>query len=271
MMKTTLVVMAAGMGSRFGGLKQIEPIGKNGEVIIDYSAYDAIKAGFDKIVFIIKKEIENDFKKVVGDRITTKIDVEYVYQESPMGRSKPYGTAHAILCCKDVVKTPFAVINADDFYGATAFEVIHNHLTTSTDYAMVGFALENTVTENGTVARGICDVVNGYLTNVKEYTAIPKDNDFPKDTIVSMNMWGFTPSIFDELSIGFENFLNTANLEKDEYFIPSVVDDIIKKGKAKVRVLKTPEKWYGVTYKQDKDDVVSAINRMTKEGKYEGI
>ena len=271
MIKTTLVVMAAGMGSRFGGLKQIEPIGKNGEVIIDYSAYDAIKAGFDKIVFIIKKEIENDFKRIVGDRIATKIDVEYVYQESPEGRSKPYGTAHAILCCKDVVKTPFVVINADDFYGAIAFKVIHNHLINSTDYAMVGFELENTVTENGTVARGVCEVVDGYLTNVREHTAIPKNNDFPKNTIVSMNMWGFIPSIFDELSIGFENFLNTSNLEKDEYFIPSVVDSIIKKGKAKVRVLTTPDKWYGVTYKEDKDDVVKAINQMTKEGKYEGI
>jgi len=270
-MKTTLVVMAAGMGSRFGGLKQIEPIGKSGEVIIDYSAYDAIKAGFDKIVFIIKKDIESDFKRIVGDRIATKIDVEYVYQESPEGRSKPYGTAHAILCCRDVVKTPFAVINADDFYGATAFDVIHNHLTTSNDYAMVGFALENTVTENGTVARGVCEIVDGYLTDVKEHTAISKDNDFPKDTIVSMNMWGFTPCIFDELSIGFEYFLKTANLEKDEYFIPSVVDSMIKNGKAKVRVLTTPDKWYGVTYRDDKYDIVKAINKMTKEGKYEGI
>ncbi len=267
----TLVVMAAGMGSRFGGLKQLEPIGKNGEVIIDYSIYDAIKAGFNKVVFVIKKEIEEDFKRIVGDRISKKIHVEYVFQETPPHRKKPYGTGDAILCCKNAVHEPFAVINADDYYGADGFRKIYDYLVNGTDYAMVGFMLENTLTENGTVSRGVCKVENGFLTDVTEHTSIAKDNEFPKGTIVSMNMWGLRPDIFGYLQKDFDEFLKTANIEKDEFFIPSVIDKLIKNGTVKVKVLTSHDKWYGVTYKEDKESVVRAINKMTEEGMYAGL
>ncbi len=270
--QTALVVMAAGMGSRFGGLKQLEPIGKNGEVIIDYSIYDAIKAGFNKVVFVIKKEIEEDFKRIVGDRIAKKIKVEYVFQEIPSHRKKPYGTGDAILCCKDVVKEPFVVINADDYYGADAFHKIHDYLVSSDDdYAMVAFMLENTLTENGTVARGICDVKDGYLTTVTEHTSIAMDNDFPEGTIVSMNMWGLRQNIFAELEKQFADFLKTANIEKDEFYIPGVIDNLIKNGKIKVKVLESADRWYGVTYKEDKESVVNAINKLTEDGLYDEL
>lgn len=271
MKEVSLVVMAAGMGSRFGGLKQLEPIGKNGEVIIDYSVYDAIKAGFNKVVFIIKKEIEEDFKRIAGDRISEKIKTEYVFQETPPHRKKPYGTAQAILCCKDVVNGPFAVINADDYYDRTAFVEMYKHLSTSSDYSMVGYYLHNTLTENGTVARGVCDVKDGYLADVTEHTSIAAENDFTKDTIVSMNLWGLQPDIFAELEAQFETFKQTADISKDEFFIPTVIDNMIKKGQIKVKVINSPDKWYGVTYKEDKAAVCAAIEKMTEEGKYNGI
>lgn len=300
MIKPTLVIMAAGMGSRYGGLKQIEPVGPNGEIIMDYSIYDALKANFGKVVFIIKKEIEEAFKQTIGDRISSIIDTAYVYQEVaayipsnysiPEGRVKPWGTAHAVLCCKDVVDTPFAVINADDFYGSTSFEEIGKYLSGVKDngdiynYAMIGFQLENTLTEHGTVARGVCNVDSkNYLVDITERTKIKKFGNeakytedgenwisILKESTVSMNTWGFTPSIFKELEAGFTKFLeeNEANILKAEYFIPSVVDSLIKGEKAKVKVLKSKEQWYGVTYKEDKPMVHEAINKLIKFGIY---
>ena len=269
--KTALVVMAAGMGSRFGGLKQLEPIGKNGEVIIDYSIHDAIRAGFNKVVFVIKHEIEEDFKRIVGNRIEKKIEVEYVYQTIPPHRKKPYGTGDAILCCKDVISEPFVVINADDYYGVDAFKKMHDYLVSEDDYAMVAFELRNTLSENGTVARGICDVKDGFLTKVTECTDIGMDNDFPEDTVVSMNMWGLREDIFGELEIAFDEFLKTEDITKDEFYIPKVIDKLIQCGKIKVRVLNSKDRWYGVTYKEDKEGVVEAINKLTEEGLYHGI
>ena len=279
--ETTLVVMAAGMGSRFGGLKQIEPMGKNGEIILDYSVFDAKRAGFSKVVFIIKKEIEKEFREVSGKRIEKMMDTEYVFQdlnnvpswfEIPDVRKKPWGTGHAILSAKDVVKTPFAVINADDFYGADAFVSINKHLTTSDDFCMVGYNLENTLTENGTVARGICDIKDGYLKEVIENTSIAMDNDFPAGTVCSMNMWGLMPRIFDVLENKFEYFLkNLSNLEKDEFYIPMVIDELIKSGEENVKVLRTDSKWYGVTYKEDKESVQKSIQALAEQGLYNGI
>ena len=232
----TLIVMAAGMGSRFGGLKQIEPIGPNGEALLDFSVYDAKEAGFNKVVFVIKHAIEKDFKETVGKRIEKIIDVDYVYQETdklpegfvcPKDREKPWGTGHAIYCCKDIVDTPFAVINADDYYGKSAFKAIYEHLKNeSGDYCMVGFRLKNTLTENGTVSRGVCNVENGYLTGITERTKI-KDCKYTEDgenwtalaedTLVSMNMWGFTPDIFEYLESG----LATATVDSDNRKSPS--------------------------------------------------
>lgn len=289
--KITLAVMAAGMGSRFGGLKQIEPVGPNGEIIIDFSVYDAKQAGFDKVVFIIKKEIEKDFREVMGKRIEKMIDVDYAFQELdklpagyavPDGRTKPWGTGHAILCAKDLIDTPFAVINADDYYGPYAYQVMAEHLKSgSPDYSMVGFLLENTLTENGTVARGVCEAENGYLKNITERTKI-KDSKYtedgenwiklPENTIVSMNLWGFDTSIFTYLNQGFDDFCkNRLTEEKSEFFLPSVVDGLIQSGEKKVRVLSTPEKWYGVTYREDKEMVKEAMAKLVAEGKYQGI
>lgn len=287
-----LVVMAAGMGSRFGGLKQLEPIGKNGEVILDFSVYDAIEAGFDKIVFVIKHEIEEDFKRLVGERISQKIKVEYVFQEidalpegftAPQERTKPWGTGHAILCCKDVVDTPFAVVNADDYYGKTAFSKMYNYLKEQTgEYCMVGFRLANTLTENGTVSRGVCTAENGFLTEVEERTKIDSNCRYTLDgenwiemkpeTVVSMNMWGFTPDVFRYLENGFKAFLKE-NIEvpKSEYFLPSLVGELIEKGEKKVAVLVAEDKWYGVTYKEDKEAVVNAITELMDKGFYDNI
>lgn len=277
--KTTLLVMAAGMGSRFGGCKQIAPVGPNGEIILDYSVYDAKEAGFDKTVFIIKKEIEKDFREVTGRRIEKMMDVDYAFQELdkippefkiPEGRVKPWGTSHAILCAKDKIDTPFAVINADDYYGKSAFHVINKHLEQSDETCMVGYKLQNTVTENGTVSRGVCEIENGYLKSVTEHTAIPKDNDFPKDTIVSMNMWGFMPSLFDVLEKGLYDFLRESGNElKSEYLIPKTVDSMIKSGLTKVKVLSSDDKWYGVTYKEDSPVVIAAIKKLTEDGLYD--
>ena len=277
----TLVVMAAGMGSRFGGLKQLEPIGPGGEVILDFSVYDAMQAGFNKVVFIIRKDIEKDFRELVGERIEKKIDVEYVLQDMdklpegfsvPEGRTKPWGTGHAVYCCKDVVKTPFILINADDYYGKKAFKVIYDELTSTNASCMVGYELGKTITENGTVTRGICTVKDGYLESVEECGGLDKDCGIPLDTIVSMNMWGLTPEIFDRVEKDFVEFLqNLQNPLKDECYIPFIVDNAIKKDGEKVKVLATDEKWYGVTYREDKESVVNAVKEFFEEGMYDGI
>lgn len=275
----TLVVMAAGMGSRFGGLKQITPIGPNGEIIIDFSVYDAIHSGFSKVVFIIKKAIEHDFREAVGKRIEKMTDVEYVFQELdkiptgfsiPEGREKPWGTGHAILCAKDAVKTPFAAINADDYYGKNGYKIIHDYLTKNKKMCMVGYKLGNTLTENGTVTRGVCDTdKDGYLTSVTETFSLDKNSGIPLDTTVSMNMWGFDTNIFDELESGFEKFLsNLENPLKSEFLLPCIVDGMIKNYGEKVKVLTTDDKWYGVTYKEDVEPVKIAIKKLVDEGLY---
>lgn len=288
----TLVVMAAGMGSRFGGLKQIEPIGPNGEVLLDFSVFDAVKAGFTKVVFVIKHAIEEDFKEMVGKRIANRVKVEYVFQETdalpegyvcPDDRTKPWGTAHAILCCKDAVKEPFAVVNADDFYGRSAFVKMAEFLKAdNNDYCMVGFRLCNTLTENGYVSRGVCETENGELKSVTERTKIA-DCKYTEDdgqtwtelspqTVVSMNLWGFRPDIFDYIDDGFKKFLDTRiNEAKSEYYLPSVVSSLIEKGEKSVKVLVAEDKWYGVTYKEDKDTVVSAMQSLIDDGVYEGL
>ncbi len=279
--KTTLVVMAAGMGSRFGGLKQIAPVGPNGEIILDFSVYDAVKAGFNKTVFIIRRDIEKDFREITGKRIEKMTDVEYVFQDIenlpegfsvPEGRTKPWGTGHAVYCTEKVIDTPFALINADDYYGQKSFKIIHDSLVEKDETCMVGFSLGNTITENGTVARGICDVENGFLKSVVEHTDIDKNSGIPLDKIVSMNMWGLLPNIFDDLRRDFEAFLkNLKNPLKDEFYIPFVVDNMIRTKGEKVRVLETDEKWYGVTYKEDKETVVEAMRKFVSEGFYDGI
>lgn len=288
----TLVVMAAGMGSRFGGLKQIEPIGKNGEAILDFSVYDAIGAGFNKVVFVIKHAIEKDFKAMIEKRIAKKVRVEYAFQEvdklpegytPPSDREKPWGTAHAILCCKDIVKEPFAVINADDYYGKSAFKTIADFLKSDTpDYCMVGFRLQNTLTENGYVSRGVCETDNGYLSTVTERSKIidcrfTEDDgetwtDLDPNTIVSMNLWGFRPDMFGYIEEGFKTFLDEKlSVPKSEYYLPSVVSSLIENGKKKVKMLVAEEKWYGVTYKEDKQGVVDAICAKMDNGEYDGI
>ena len=300
MEKPVLVVMAAGMGSRYGGLKQIDPIDEQGHIIMDFSIYDALAAGFEKVVFIIKKANEEAFKECIGNRMSDKIKVEYVYQELeklpegfsvPDGREKPFGTGHAILCCKDVLDGPFAVINADDYYGKHAYQAIYDYLTSHQDdekyrYAMIGYYLKNTLTENGHVARGVCRTDSeGFLTGIDERTHIEKQGEkavfteddgqtwteVSMDSTVSMNMWGFSKSILRELEDGFVEFLKNdlpANPKKAEYFLPFAVDDLLAQGKASVQVLNSQDKWYGVTYKEDKEMVVNAISRLKKEGLY---
>lgn len=280
-MDTTLLVMAAGMGSRFGGLKQIAPIGPNGEVILDFSVYDAKQAGFSKVVFIIKKAIEKDFRECVGKRIENMLDVDYVFQETNKipaefsmysGREKPWGTGHAVLCARDTVNTPFAVINADDYYGREAFSLIHNHLESSDNICMVGYELANTLTENGTVSRGVCEIENGLLKSITEHTALDKNSGLADDTIVSMNMWGFSPAVFETLEGDFRLFLqNLSNPEKEEFFLLAVVDKLIKEQNASVNVIPTTEKWYGVTYKEDSEAVSKALKNMIDKGLYNGI
>lgn len=288
-----LVIMAAGMGSRFGGLKQIEPIHKNGEFIIDYSIYDAIRYGFDKVIFIIKKENYEIFKSTIGNRISDKIKTEYVFQsndnvpfEVPSDRVKPLGIAHAILCCKDTVKDNFLVINSDDFYGRDAFRVASEYLKSehkSNEFGMVGYIVSNTLTENGSVKRGVCELKDGYITNLVE-SSVEKVNDkiiaspldgrdsfeVNDDTLVSMNMFMFTPKIFELLESGFIEFYNknVNNLLKCEYLIPEVVCNNIKKDKITFKAFKTTSKWMGVTYKEDKEVVVEGINSLVESGEY---
>lgn len=278
---TTLVVMAAGMGSRFGGLKQIEPIGPDGEVILDFSVYDAVKAGFNKVVFIIRKDIEKDFREITKRKIEKIVDTEYVFQDMdklpdgfsvPDGRTKPWGTGHAVYCAEEKVNEPFALINADDYYGQSSFKILNDQLTTDDGLCMVGFHLGNTLTENGTVARGVCDVDGGILKGITEHTAIDKNSGIPLDTTVSMNMWGLNPSVFEHLNADFVSFLNgMTNPLKDEFFIPYVIDNMIHRNGATVKVLKTSEKWYGVTYKDDKQLVVDAMKKLIDGGYYDGI
>ncbi|MBQ8834775.1 MAG: nucleotidyltransferase [Oscillospiraceae bacterium] len=294
-----LVVMAAGMGSRYGGLKQIDPVGSCGEAILDYSIYDAYEAGFRTVVIIIKEAIKKDFMETVGARLAkSPMEIRYAYQELdklpagytiPEGRTKPWGTCHAVLCARDVIgDAPFAVINADDYYGKSAFRVIYDYLTTNEDpsgYCMVGFELGKTVTDHGSVARGVCVTDgNGHLTKIDERTRIEKyeggihftvdgENwvDVAPETTVSMNMWGYMPGFLEELEKGFPRFLDKALVEnpiKGEYFLPLAVDALLREKKATVRVLTSPDKWYGVTYAADKPTVVAALKAMTEEGKY---
>lgn len=300
MKKPVLVIMAAGMGSRYGGLKQIDPVDSEGHIIMDFSIYDAKRAGFEKVVFIIKRENEADFKEAVGNRVAKCMDVAYAYQELanipggyavPEGRVKPWGTAHAVLSCMDIVDGPFAVINADDYYGRDAFRLIYDYLASHADdekyrYTMVGYHLGNTVTDYGHVARGICSMnKNGELVAIRERTRIEKregkiaftEDDgetwevVPADTTVSMNMWGFTHSILKEIKAGFPAFLEEGlktNPMKCEYFLPAVVSRLVEEDKATVAVLKSSDKWYGVTYKEDKPVVVAALQKMKEDGKY---
>lgn len=296
---TALVIMAAGIGSRFGGgIKQLEAVGPNGEIIMDYSIYDAIEAGFNKVVFIIRKDIEKDFKEVIGNRMEKIIKVEYAYQELddlpegyevPVGRTKPWGTGQAILSCMGIINEPFAVINADDYYGKEAFVKIHDYLVTNRakseklDFCMAGFILGNTLSDNGEVTRGVCQVNSeGYLVDVDETSGIMKSDgkivaktdsgikEIDANSHVSMNMWGFTPEIMNILDEGFEEFLSELgdNYEKKEYLIPIIVDDLIKKQIVTVKLLETKDKWFGVTYKEDKDTVIKSIQKLIEEGKY---
>jgi UTP-glucose-1-phosphate uridylyltransferase len=291
-MKNSLVVLAAGMGSRYGGLKQMDPVGPSGEFILDYSVYDAIQAGFERVVFVVRKDIEETFREVLGNRIGEHIETAYVCQEMtvglndaplPPGRKKPWGTAHATLVCRDAVDAPFAVINADDFYGRQTFEVLGTFLSetcgNASRYAMAGFTLRNTVTAHGSVARGVCDVVDGQLAGVVEHTAISVDGDrfcseergetLPGDTIVSMNTWALKPSIFTALEKQFAEFLATSGQEpKAEFFLPSVVDTMIRQGEATADVLPTPCTWFGTTYAEDKARVVEELARLVDGGRY---
>lgn len=300
MKDTTLVIMAAGIGSRFGGgIKQLEPMGPNGEIIMDYSIYDAKAAGFNKVVFILRKDIEADFREIIGQRIEKVIDVDYVFQSlddlpagytAPADRKKPWGTGQAVLCCKGVVNEPFAVINADDYYGKEAFKKVHDYLvgegTTDKEYdmCMAGFILKNTLSDNGAVTRGVCVVdENEYLTAVVETggimmtpegTIIHEENGsdmaLTPEQHVSMNMWGFTPNFLNELETGFEAFLSEIpeGEVKREYLLPTIVDKLIKSGKASVKVLETKDKWFGVTYKEDKESVVAAFKKLIADGVY---
>ncbi|MBQ4155264.1 MAG: NTP transferase domain-containing protein [Clostridia bacterium] len=299
-MKPTLVIMAAGMGSRFGGLKQLTPVGPNGQMIIDYSVYDAHKAGFQKFVFVIKKQIEKEFKELIGNRLSKKYDVEYVFQELdklpdgfsvPEGREKPWGTGHAILCCKDVVKEPFMVINADDFYGAESYKILADFLKqeqkgNKMKFAMAAYILKNTLTENGSVSRGVASVdENNKLVSLVERTHIEIIDGKPmfsedggktfekidENTPVSMNAWGFSKDMLCHLEDLFIDFLNTTEKEnplKAEFYLPFAVNDMMEKGIAETTVAKTNDKWYGMTYIADKDDVVKAIADMTEKGIY---
>lgn len=300
MNKPTLVIMAAGMGSRYGGLKQIDAISDQGEIILDFSLYDAMMAGFEDVVFVIKKENEEDFRALIDERAGKHLNVKYAFQDIndlpegysvPEGRVKPWGTGHAVMSARKVVDGPFVVINADDYYGAGAFQSIFDYLSHAEDgdkynFCMVGYNLEKTLTENGHVARGICTVdERGMLDDIVERTKIMRRGDeiqfteddgetwtsLPEGTTVSMNFWGFTNSFLKELEAGFPAFLDKALAEnplKGEYFLPAVVDKLIKEGRAEAKVLKSDDRWYGVTYKEDKPGIVAALQSMKDKGLY---
>ena len=299
MSKVTLVVMAAGIGSRFGGgIKQLEAVGPNGEIIMDYSIHDALEAGFNKVVFVIRKDLEKDFKEIIGRRMEKLVEVEYAYQElndiperfqkNTEGRKKPWGTGQAILCCKDVVDEPFLVINADDYYGKEAYREAYAYLTGRKDNnayeaCMVGFVLKNTLSDNGGVTRGVCKVdEHRMLSEIVETSNIVKttegaavqteDGAVPIDveSEVSMNMWGLSPKFFEVLDKGFDEFLEKLDPEnlKGEYLLPTIIGDLLNEGKMKVEVRKSHDEWFGVTYKEDKPDVVAAIQKLIKDGVY---
>ena len=296
MKKPVLVIMAAGMGSRYGGLKQIDPVGRNGEIILDYSLFDAKRAGFEKAIIVIKRENEALFREVIGDRASRQMEIQYAYQEMddlpqgfsiPEGRKKPWGTAHAVRACRNVIDGPFAVINADDFYGAGAFRALYDFLAepmAESENAMVGYRMRNTVTENGYVARGVCETANGFLTSITERTHIEKRGDhaayttdgetfidLPGDTLVSMNFWGFRKRMMRAFDERFEDFVREIlpkNPLKAEYFLPWVADKEMHAGLARVQVLPCEETWYGVTYREDLPRVQAAVVDMKAKGVY---
>ena len=294
-MKTSLVIMAAGIGSRFGkGIKQLESVGPGGEIIMDYSIHDALEAGFDRVVFIIRRDLEKDFREIIGNRIEKICPIAYAFQEKenlpngytcPQGRTKPWGTGQAVLACKDIVKEPFLVINADDYYGKESFRLAHDFLVNGAkenEFCMPGFILKNTLSENGAVTRGVCRVENGYLAGVTETGGLVHDGEgaaieqdgkktqIDPQSIVSMNMWALTPSFFEELEGGFVDFL--AHIKegdlKAEYLLPGVIDGMIKRGTATVRVLKTNDRWFGVTYGEDKYAVIESFKALHEAGVY---
>jgi hypothetical protein len=289
----TLLVLAAGMGSRYGGLKQIDPVGPAGETIIDYSIFDALRAGFGKLVFVIRRDIEQQFREIVGARFEKRVAVEYVFQALedipprftvPAGRTKPWGTTQAILLAADAIHEPFAAINADDFYGADGYRSLAGHLTSgSADYAMVGFVLRNTLSDFGSVARGVCQVsADGYLEHIVELTKIERDGNGARNTDtagtvtklngdepVSMNMWGFTPEVFGQLRENFEKFLESSGTDlKSECYIPNTVGELVRAGQARVKVLHSRDSWFGVTYREDRPRVVESIRRLIADGLY---
>ena len=292
----TLLILAAGMGSRYGGLKQLDPITDNGEFIIDFSVYDAVVSGFDKIVFVIKEENLEIFRDTIGKRFESKVKVEYAFQRLddipegfsvPRGREKPWGTAQAMLAARDIINEPFAVINADDFYGRNAFESLAKHFESAkkkngrSEYCMVGYVLKNTLTENGTVSRGVCKVEDGYLIDIVEHTKISRSGDIaicpmndktveiPLDAVVSMNCWGFTPDIFSKVTEGFKRFLAEDNGDiKREYYLPFAVKEIMDSGECTVRVYSSADPWYGVTYREDREAVVRSLSELKKNGTY---
>lgn len=294
--KKTLLIIAAGMGSRYGGLKQIDPVGPNGEVIIDYSMHDALRAGFNKVVFVIRHSFEDAFREKIGNKLEGRTEVAYAYQELdscldgftlPEGRQKPWGTGHAILVAKDVIHEPFAVINADDYYGVQAYHMMATQLkvinSIPDEYAMVGYVLRNTLSEYGTVARGVCHYDDQmYLTDVTERTSIRKEGkgaifideqgaeqSLTGDEVVSMNLWGFAPDIFEHLQYQFSAYLREhANENKAEFYIPTAVDTLIKQGQKKVEILKTYDNWFGVTYRQDKEIAQGCVQELIEQGVY---
>lgn len=300
MNKATLVIMAAGIGSRFGGgIKQLEPVGPNGEIIMDYSIADAMDAGFDKVVFVIRKDLEKDFKEVIGNRIEEKVQVEYAFQELDdipeqyrevfRKRKKPWGTGQAILCCRDVIHEPFLVINADDYYGKEAYREAYKELTSDKEdsdvmnISMVGFILKNTLSENGGVTRGVCKVDEKRMLReiVETHNIIKtdkgaavkldeKEEEIDIESPVSMNMWGLQPGFFEILEKGFSEFLSQLNEEdlKSEYLLPTIIGALLKQGKVQVKVLESKDKWFGVTYKEDKEGVVAAIRDLIDKGEY---
>jgi len=295
-----LVIMAAGIGSRYGGLKQIDPVGPSGEIVIDYSMYDALRAGFSKIVFIIRRDIEKPFREKVGRAVEKRVDTEYVFQDLdslpggftvPANRAKPWGTAHAVLCCKSRIKTPFAVINADDFYGPGAFRLLSGFLKDAgerdgiMDFCLIGYVLKNTLSEHGRVARGVCEAgPDGLLKSITELTTIQRVGNEIKcaedgktwsvlepDCLVSMNCWGYTTGLFKELETRFPYFLEkNISAPKAEFYLSTVTGEMVRDGKARVRVLPTTEKWYGITYQEDKPMVLQSIRGLVEQGLYPG-